>query len=92
MVWEQRRQYWPFFALDLHVWALNYVPMRSYFMHIEENSTKHLCFMKKNYVIKLIWKNLKVKIFDLTVELYCKVKNLNFKISINQLDKFIYFL
>ena len=35
---------------------------------------------------------MKVKIFDLTLELYCKVKNLNFQISLNQLDKIIFFL
>ena len=31
-------------------------------------------------------------IFDLTVELYSKVKNLIFKISLNQFDKRIFFL
>ena len=34
---------------------------------------------------------MKDKIFDLTVELYCKVKNLIFLISLNQLDKIIFF-
>ena len=29
--------------------------------------------------------------FYLTVELYCKVKNLNLKISLNQFDKIIFF-
>ena len=36
-----------------------------------------LLFYKKNYFIKLIFKKLKVKIVDLTVELYFKGKNLN---------------
>ena len=36
--------------------------------------------------------DLKVKIFDLTVKLYCRVKNLNFEISLNQPDKFIFFI
>ena len=27
IVWDQRSQYWQFFALELHVWALNYVHM-----------------------------------------------------------------
>ena len=60
--------------------------------HIEENSTDHNCFKKKMILSSLFRKNLKVKIFDLTVELYCKVKNLNFQISLNQLDKIIYFI
>ena len=32
------------------------------------------------------------KIFDLTVELYRKVKNLIFQISLNQLDEIIFFI
>ena len=34
-----------------------------------------------------IGKKLRVKIFALKIELYCKVKNLNFQISLNYLDK-----
>ena len=34
MVWEQRIQYWQFFALELNVWALNYIHTSSYFTHI----------------------------------------------------------
>ena len=32
------------------------------------------------------------KIFDLTVELYCKVKNLIFQISLNQFDNIIFLI
>ena len=39
------------------------------------------CF--ENDFIKLIQRTLKVKIFDFAVELYWKVKNLNFQISLN---------
>ena len=48
--------------------------------------------LKKNDFIKLILRNFKDKIFDLTVELYCKVKNLIFQISLNQLDKIFFFI
>ena len=36
------------------------------------------CVIKKNKYIKLIWRNLKVKIVDLTVEPYFKGRNYNF--------------
>ena len=49
----------------------------------------HLLFYKKNYFIKVIWRNLKNKIVDLTVKLYYKGDNLNFQISPNYLDKII---
>ena len=51
-----------------------------------------LFYKKNNDFIKLIYRNFKVKIFDLTVEFYCKVKNLNFQISLNQPDTIIFLI
>ena len=84
---EQRSQYCQFFALELHVWVLNYVHMSSYFTHIQKKTvrTTFVFIKKKNNFIKLIQRNLKDQIFDPTVELYCKVKNLIFQFSLNQL-------
>ena len=49
-------------------------------------------FYKKNSFIKLTKRNLKVKIFYLTLELSYKVKILNFQISLNQLKKIFFFI
>ena len=85
MVREQRGQYWLFFALKLHVQALNYILMSSYFTHIKRRTLLTHYILEKNHLIqvKLERKKLRVKNFALNIELYCKVKNLNFKISLN---------
>ena len=59
---------------------------------IEKTRIYPFCFIKNNYFIRIVWRNLKNKIVDLTVKLYCKVNNLNFQISPNYPDKIIFFI
>ena len=83
MIWEQRSQYWLFFALKLHVGA--HEPIFHAFR--EENCIDTLYIIEKSFTLGKSGKKIRVKIFVLEIKLYCKVNNLNFKISLNKLDK-----
>ena len=58
--------------------------------HIEEGQTKVVCFITKINLIKKNMRNLRLKIFAVTVELHCNGKNLKSQISQTFIDQFIF--
>ena len=64
-----------------------------FYAQIEDNSADNFCFIKKKMILSSWFREIqKLRFFYLTVELYCKVNNLNFQISLNQLDKIFFFI
>ena len=83
MVWDQSSQYWQFLPITFHILAQKICPYELiFYAHIEENNTSTFWLIKKkNNLIKQIWRNSRVKILAIEIELIAGAKILKLKLA-----------